>query len=104
MGLAKFYKLTTTIAPAPEVRALIDKLRRRELKTGCGYAVPYVPIVPGEYTFLEEHSEGAKVSVGIDRPSLTVPADRKHLELRFTVGGHQQRAVYKVRRAHFVGD
>jgi hypothetical protein len=101
IGFAKFYQLTRTIVPTPEVKRFIETTRVRKLRTGCGYSVPYAPILPGEYVFKEEHLDGATVSVGIDKPSLTISADRKQIELRFIFAGEQQRALYKVKRASF---
>jgi hypothetical protein len=63
--------------------------------------VPYVPIVPGDYVFEEEHSSGAKNPIGIGNPRLTVSADRRQIELFYSWQGEQQRAVFAVKRQYF---
>jgi hypothetical protein len=83
------------------VAAYLDNARARRLQTGCGYAVPYTPIQPGEYPFSEEHTDGDKVSRGIDHPVLVVAPGRDRLELRFEIAGTAYRAVYRVTCAYF---
>lgn len=100
-AFGKFYRLTSERQATPEVQKSIDEMRRLRMKIRCGGSVPYTPIVPGEYAFDQEHDTGARQSVGIGSPLLTVSTDRKQVELTFTFANERLRAIYKVKRSYF---
>jgi uncharacterized protein (TIGR03382 family) len=83
------------------VTSYIESWREQWLETACGYSVSYTPIVPGRYTFVEEHSTGGKVSVGIDDPVLHISPDRQEATLEFSVKGVEYSAGYRITCAFF---
>jgi hypothetical protein len=103
MHPAKFYALAEEATATPTVKRYIAAESERWLRTGCGYRVPYTPILPGRYVFQEEHA-GGKTSRGIDEPVLYVRPGRGSLDLRFKIKGSSYRASYTVKCASFEWD
>ena len=104
MGFAKFYRLDRADPPSPKVRPYIDAAGMRSLRTSCGYAARYTPILPGRYVFSEEHRDGAKTPRGIDAPVLTVSPGRGEVVLEFGARGARYEAIYRVKCALFNWD
>lgn len=100
-GHGKFYELAETVEPTPGVASYIESWSEQQLETACGYSVSYTPIVPGRYTFVEEHSTGGKTSAGIDDPVLHISPDRRRATLEFSVKGVAYSAGYRITCAFF---
>ena len=97
---AKWFASRQAIEPTPIQAQHIAEVAARDLKTSCGYMVDYTPILPGRYTYKEDHS-GEPVSVGVDARSLEVTADRQRVIFTFVADGQEYEATYAVTCAHF---
>ena len=82
--VAKLFGLKRALPPAKAAQAALARVARKRHRTACATDIPYRPIRPGLYVFAGERS-GSKTSTLIESPELTVRADRRAVELRFTI-------------------
>jgi hypothetical protein len=96
---AKWFGVRKAIRPSPIQADYIEASSSRRLRTSCGYSVGYTPILPGRYTYVEEHAGDSQTGLIAER--LTVSADRQRVTFAFSVSGRAYEAIYEVTCAYF---